>query len=191
MCIRVAIECICCSRTNYCTFHKAAMSIAVFMLWPGNNLQVMGSLWMLLANYTSSTCPALLLFIFIPPCSHRDLPTVPNGDKQIRTSCNMDTSIHTQWKIKLTSWLLIMSPQPMSTFFSCLSYLFVYGYPIYFWEISFPGDLITVGIHVFLFYLTAFNLCHLYKLYFTIIYSPVLLVIPWLTCFPQFLHSSN
>lgn len=46
---------------------------------PGSKLQVTRSQCTLDVNYTSTTCPATLLFIFILQSSHHDLPTGSAG----------------------------------------------------------------------------------------------------------------
>lgn len=126
------------------------------MLCPGGNLQVTGSPCTLDVNYTSTICPALLLFIFIHPSSYCDLPIGSAG-----TNTSGLHVAHTQH----TTTLLIM----LHCLVSCLSQLFVYRYYIYFWEISLPQGLNYYGYSRLC--VTVFFSCHLNNWFYPFIYS--------------------
>lgn len=74
--------------------------------------------------------PAQLLFIFILQSSHHDLPI---GSVGTNTSGLTHTKTHTRTHVSC--------PVP------CLSWLFVYWYDLYFWEIFWPEGLNYHRLH--------------------------------------------
>lgn len=127
------------------------------MLCPGSNLRVTGSPCTLDVNYTSTICPAPLLFIFIHPSSHCDLPIGPAGTNTSELPCSTHTAHHHAFNKASLSCAMSLTAVCLQILYILLGNQFA------------PG---TQLLWVFMVLcITVFNSCHLNNCFYPFIYS--------------------